>query len=197
MHSVISTLLFLTLALNGIACACPADSAESTHSQHNEHQADKATAENCHGDECDNGCDELTASKTQRQSAALHSTPADPELDEQAAESKSADTYWPPASALHVLLTIYKRYCAEASSDYAERSNAPLGTPPGYLSPIGDTRPALSPAIYNTVETYADETSFILVTPPFLANVGRRCRRITPAAHTVMGGKQEPGRQTN
>lgn len=120
MRSAISTLLVLTLAINGLACACPADNAVATenesHAQHNGHQA-SAQAENCHGDECGSDCDELTASKTQRQSAALPAPVIEPEPEDepQVVSTTRRESFWPTGSALHVLLYFYNRYCADVS----------------------------------------------------------------------------------
>lgn len=143
MRSAISTLVLLTLALNGIVCACPANNGafsankgDATHTQHGDHQADKgnathsqhsgrdtdnAPAENCHGTECQNDCnnecDEVTASKTHRQAAAVNhpQVESEPELDATAIDNSTAESIWPTGSALRILLHIYQRWCADES----------------------------------------------------------------------------------
>jgi len=84
MRKLLSGLLVLILALNGIACACPLGTGEpdAAPQQHKHHQSQADIEIDCHSDECDGACDDVSV--IQGEKAALASGFYLAEVDDQA-----------------------------------------------------------------------------------------------------------------
>lgn len=68
-RKLLANFLFLILAANGIACACPTAAANDGHNDHGAHVADDTTLGQCHDADCDGDCDSLSGKQLREQPA--------------------------------------------------------------------------------------------------------------------------------
>lgn len=104
MRATLTNLLVVILAVNGIACACPAvtDAVPSTeqHAAHGDGNEQSATTADCHSSECDNDCAALDAAKSQRQGQAANHVRLVDDWDDDGGDvmvlARAMETTWPP-----------------------------------------------------------------------------------------------------